>query len=277
MNFGYLLVVSKIDKIDYLDMAYVLAMNIKITQKQGYDKVALIIDDKSRLEKLKSPWVFDQVIEWSGAGGWNGRSYMDLLTPWDNTICLDVDMLFFRDISHCVDYFVDNCDIYVPNKVYTYRGEPVTDNFYRRCFVKNDLPNLYSMFSFFKKTSHTDFFELNRAIINDPDIYSGLFLHNHVPRIVGTDEAFALSAKILDIADVISYDLEFPKIVHMKPMIQKWSHPAEKSTDHVGFYLGKNGQLKIGNFQQYDIVHYVEKDIITAEYISIFEGLLWQK
>lgn len=277
MSFGYLLVVSKTDKIDYLNMAYVLAMNIKITQKEGYDKVALVIDDKSRLETLKSPWVFDQVIEWAGADGWDGRSYMDLLSPWENTVCLDADMLFFRDISHCIDYFVDNCDIYVPNKVYTYRGENVIDNFYRKCFVKNDLPNLYSMFSFFKKDCREEFFKLNRAIINDPDIYAELFLQAHVPRVIGTDEAFALSAKILDIADIISYDLELPKIVHMKPMIQNWSHPADKVTDHVGFYLGKNGQLKIGNFQQYDIVHYVEKDIITAEYVSIFEELLWKK
>jgi hypothetical protein len=277
MSFGYLLVVSKTDKIDYLNMAYVLAMNIKITQKEGYDKVALVIDDKSRLETLKSPWVFDQVIEWADADGWDGRSYMDLLSPWENTVCLDADMLFFRDISHCIDYFVDNCDIYVPNKVYTYRGENVIDNFYRKCFVKNDLPNLYSMFSFFKKDCREEFFKFNRAIIKDPDIYAELFLQAHVPRVIGTDEAFALSAKILDIADIISYDLEFPKIVHMKPMIQNWSHPADKVTDHVGFYLGKNGQLKIGNFQQYDIVHYVEKDIITAEYVSIFEELLWKK
>jgi hypothetical protein len=278
MSFGYLLVVSEIDKVDYLDMAYTLAMNIKITQKEGYDKIALVIDDKSRIKRLKSPWVFDQVIEWNEAKGWNGRSYMDLLSPWDYTVCLDADMLFFRDVSHCIEYFIDNCDLYIPNKVYTYRDERVISNFYRKCFVNNELPNLYSMFSFFKKNTYSEkFFKLNRAIIKNPDMYSELFLRKHIPRIIGTDEAFALAAKILDITDEISYDLEFPKISHMKPMIQNWSHPAEKFTDHVGFYIGKTGNLKIGNFQQYDIVHYVEKDLITAEYISIFEELLWKK
>jgi hypothetical protein len=278
MNFGYLLVVSEVDKIDYLNMAYVLAMSIKITQKEGYDKVALVIDDKSRLDRLKSPWVFDQVIEWNEAKGWDGRSHMDLLSPWENTICLDADMIFFRDISHCIDYFVENCELYVPSKVYTYRGEIVTDNFYRKCFEANELPNLYSMFTFFKKTDTSKlFFEINRNIIKDPDSFAECFFMRHIPKVIGTDEAFALSAQILDISDQITYDLQFPKIVHMKTMVQNWSYSAEKFTDHVGFYLSRSGQLKIGNFQQHDIVHYVEKDLITEEYVSIFEELIWKK
>ncbi len=61
MNFGYLLIVAEHDTVDYLSMAYALALSIKNTQKPGYDKVALVIDDKSKVEKLKSPWVFDHV------------------------------------------------------------------------------------------------------------------------------------------------------------------------------------------------------------------------
>ena len=53
MNFGYLLVVAKNDKIDYLKLAYALALSIKNTQKQGYDKVALVIDDKTSLKRFR--------------------------------------------------------------------------------------------------------------------------------------------------------------------------------------------------------------------------------
>jgi hypothetical protein len=45
----------------------------------------------------------------------------------------------------------------------------------------------------------------------------------------------------------------------------------------VGFYLKGDGSLKIGNYQQTDIVHYVEKDIITDELVSMLEEIAWKK
>ena len=96
------------------------------------------------------------------------------------------------------------------------------------------------------------------------------------PKVVGTDEAFALAAKILDISDQIAYDLEFPRIVHMKPMVQNWPWPANLCSDHVGFYLNRKGKIKIGNYEQHDIVHYVEKDKIDDEMINILEEIVWK-
>jgi len=279
MNFGYLIVVANHEKIDYLKLAYGLALSIKNTQREGYDKVALVIDDKSRIEKLKSPWVFDQIIEWSEQTFWDGRSWMDRLTPWEHTVCLDADMLFLRDYSHWIDYFVENSELYVANKSYTYRGDIVAGDYYRKAFVKNDLPNLYSMWTFFKKDSNVvkEFFDLGREIIKNPTEFSNVFLSEHKPKIIGTDEAFALASKILDIVDDISYPLDFPRVVHMKPMIQNWPWPADTWSDHVGFYLNRKGQLKIGNYQQTDIVHYVEKDKINDEMINILEEIAWKK
>jgi hypothetical protein len=278
MNFGYLIVVSQHDTVDYLKLAYALALSIKNTQKSGFDKVALVIDDISKVTELKSPWVFDQVIEWNQETFWNGRSWMDQLSPWDNTVCLDADMLFFRDYSHWVEYFIDNCDLYVANKSYTYRDELVTNDFYRKAFVKNNLPNLYSFYTFFKKDSTiaTEFFTLGRYILKNPTEFSNLFLSNYKPKVVGTDEAFALSAKILDIVDQIAYPLEFPRVTHMKGQIQNWPWPADNFTHHVGFYLNTEAQLKIGNYQQTNIIHYVEKELITNEVINIFEEIAWK-
>jgi hypothetical protein len=279
MKFGYLLVVAEHDTVDYLKLAYGLALSIKNTQKEGYDQIALVIDNKEKLSELKSSWVFDYVIEWNKETFWDGRSWMDQVTPFDNTVCLDVDMLFTRDYSHWVEYFIDNCELYVANKSYTYRGELVTGDHYRKTFTKNNLPNLYSFYTFFKKDSDlaTNFFNLGRQIIKNPTEFSNLFLSEHKPKVVGTDEAFALAAKILDIQDLIAYPLEFPRVVHMKPMVQNWPWPANCWSDHVGFYLNRKGQLKIGNYQQHDIVHYVEKDKIDDEMINILEEIAWKK
>jgi hypothetical protein len=277
MNFGYLIFVAAHPDIDYLKLAYALALSIKNTQKPGYDKVALVINDRSAVDKLTSPWVFDKVIEWPEQKFWDGRSWMDEITPWEHTVCLDADMLFLRDYSHWIDYFVENTEVYVANRVFTFRGEVVTSDAYRRAFTKNDLPNLYSMWTFFKKDSGKEFFELARQIFINPQEFKNLYLSNHVPKVIGTDEAFALAAKLLDIDSEIAYPLDFPRLVHLKPSVQNWPWDAERVTDQAGFYLKSDGSLKIGNYQQTDIVHYVEKDIITDELVSMLEEIAWKK
>lgn len=277
MNFGYLLIVAEDPNADYLKMAYALALSIKTTQRPGYDKVALVLDDRKKLDRFTSPWVFDEIIEWSEETFWDGRSYMYDLSPWENTVCLDVDMLFFRDYSHWIDYFLDNSELYTANKSFTYRGEQVTSDYYRKTFTVNDLPNLYSFFTFFKKNSDRarEFFNLSKTILKNPKEFSNLYLNKYKPSVVGTDESFALAAKILGISDEIAYPLEFPRIVHMKPLVQNFPWEANKWSDHLGFYFTEDCQLKIGNYQQTDIVHYVEKDKITTEVVNLLEEKIW--
>ena len=279
MNFGYLIIVSSNNNIDYLKLAYALALSIKNTQRDGYGHVALIIDDTKKIKDLKSPWVFDHVIEWNKETFWDGRSWMNKLSPFEYTVCLDADMLFTRDYSHWIDYFIENSELYIAPNAYTYRGELITNDFYRRAFTDNSLPNLYSFYTFFKQDSKLveEFFSLGRWIIKNPTEFSNLYLSNRKPKVVGTDEAFALSAKLLGIENEISYNLEFPKVVHMKSMVQNWPWPANEWTDHIGFYLNVDGHIKLGNYQQYDIVHYVEKDKINKEMINILEELVWKK
>lgn len=280
MKFGYLLVVHQDheSEVDYFKMAYALALSIKNTQKPGYDHVALVINDLSLMKKCKSPWVFDHIIEWGEKDFWDGRCYMDKLSPFDNTVCLDVDMIFLRDYSHWIDYFIDNCELYVCNSAYTYRGEKIVESFYRKAFRKNDLPNLYSFYTFFKKNSNVcnEFFSLVRYITEYPTQFSNLYLSNYKPNILGTDEIFALSSKILGIQDEISYDLPFLKILHLKPMIQNWPWPADEVTHHVGMYLDEHGMMKIGNYQQYGIVHYNVKEFVSDEVVSILEERAWK-
>jgi hypothetical protein len=280
MNFGYLLIISKNKDVDYLKMAYALALSIKNTQAPGYDRIALVTDCPNDIQQLKSPWVFDHIIEWNKEKGWNGRSWMDKLSPFEYTVCLDVDMIFFTDHSHGIKNLInEDTNLSMPSTVYTYRNELVTSDFYRKTFTANSLPNLYSFFTFFKKDTSivNDFFTLGRYIIKNPVEFSNLFLLKYKPKILGTDEAFALSAKILGIEETVSMTTEFPRIVHLKPMIQNWPWPADSVFDHVGFYFDKQAKIKIGCFQQENILHYVDKKIITDEHISNLEAIAWKK
>jgi hypothetical protein len=279
MNFGYLIFVSSSEKCDYLKMAYALALSIKNTQKGGYNNIALVTDDPEQVEKLKSTWVFDHIIKWNQETFWNGRSWMDKLTPFDITVCLDADMIFLDDCSHWIDSLRKNFELFLPSKCYNYRNQVVTSDYYRKTFTKNSLPNLYSFFTFFKKDSIyvDEFFNLGRYIIKNPKEFSNYFLSNSIPLVLGTDEALSLSSKILGIDTYITADLDYPKIVHLKPELQNWPWSSKAVTDHVGFYVSLDGNLKIGNNQQDGIVHYVEKQLMTEEIISILERKLWKE
>lgn len=271
MSFGYLIIVSDDGIHDYHAMAHLLALSIKRTQKAGYDNVALVTDNVKKLELYKTSWAFDKVEHWDKQTHWDGRSYMNKISPWKHTVCLDADMIFMRDTSHWIDYFVENCEMYVASNVLTYRNELVTSDYYRKTYKENNLPNLYSAYTFFKKESYMvrDFFELVQAITNQKEEFKNMFLEKEKPNEMGTDEIFSLAAQLLDIQDQISYPLEFPKFVHMKPMIQNLKTPIFKWSRDIGFYTNNIDEYKIGSFHQYDIMHYVEKDL---DFSNLFDG-----
>jgi hypothetical protein len=271
VSFGYLIIVSDDGINDYHAMAHLLALSIKRTQKAGYDNVALITDNEKKFNLYKTLWAFDKVEYWDKQSYWDGRSYMNKLSPWKHTVCLDADMIFMRDTSHWIDYFVENCEMYVASNVLTYRNELVTSDYYRKTYKENNLPNLYSAYTFFKKESYMvrNFFDLVQAITNQKEEFKNMFLEKEKPAELGTDEIFSLAAQILDIQDQISYPLEFPKFVHMKPMVQNLKKPIFKWSRDIGFYTNNIDDYKIGSFHQYDILHYVEKDL---NFSNLFDG-----
>jgi hypothetical protein len=270
VSFGYLIVVSDDNVHDYHSMAYLLALSIKRTQKSGYDNVALVTDNEQKYELFRTVWAFDKVEYWDKQTHWNGRSYMNKISPWKHTVCLDADMIFMRDTSHWIDYFTNNCDLYVASKVLTFRSEIVTSDYYRKTYKSNNLPSLYSAYTFFKKESSLvhEFFNLVQAITHQKEDFKNVFLEKDRPAEMGTDEIFSLAAQILDIGDQISHDLEFPKFVHMKPMVQNLKNSVSKWPRDIGFYKTDINDYKIGSFSQYEILHYVEKDLNFSNLIE---------
>lgn len=274
MNFGYLIFAKQNESCDYLSLAYLLALSIKLTQPEGYEKIALVTDIKDDIKKLKSPWVFNEVIYKELPEFWDSRSYMYDHSPWEYTVCLDADMIFNKNISHIIDYYSDIYEIGVVKDVMDYRNNAITSNFCRKAFIENNIPSLYSMFTFFKKSKKTkEYFDLVKDITEFPNEFKNLYFARYKPSILGTDEILGVASKILDYPVQLQDDLI--SILHMKGEIQNWNVPSNKVTNRVGFYVDRNCNVKVGAFKQSDIVHYVEKDLITEEIISLYEQKLW--
>ena len=274
MTFGYLIVISKSDTVDYLKLAYCLALTIKITQPNGYNNVAIATDCPSEISSLASPWVFDNIIEFNSSN-WDGRVEMDLISPYDATVCLDADIIMLEDISSTIQLLMNTTDLYLPTVVNTYRYEPVSSTAHRETFVKNNLPNIYSLFTFFKKGTNTQVFDTARAITKFKDEYSEEYLSMCFPKLLGTDEALALSLKIHGIPTKWFNYVKLP-VVHLKPQIQNWNWSATTISDYIGIHVTKHGEVILDKFLQRGVVHYVEKSIVTDEVISIYENILWK-
>ena len=137
---------------DYVRQACLAAMSIHATNK---DVSICLITNESVPTKYKH--LFDHIVEipwgdhakdedWKISNRW--KIYHAI--PYNETVVIDTDMLILEDISSWFD-FLRNYDLFYTSNVYTYRGELVDDNYYRKAFKTHNLPNLYSGFHWFKK------------------------------------------------------------------------------------------------------------------------------
>ena len=126
MSKGYIVIAQNSEDTNYLRMAYALALSLKITQSK-VSNLAVCVEDKNTVpEKYKK--VFDKVIEipwkddavdsdWKIDNKWK-YYYM---TPYDETVILDADMIFPTDVSHWWDTLSQK-DVWATTNIKTYRG-----------------------------------------------------------------------------------------------------------------------------------------------------------
>lgn len=280
---GYLILAQNNSSSDYVKMAYVLALSIKLSQTE-VTSVSLITDVPDSVPShykevfdhvIKIPWYDDALeTEWKIENRW--KIYH--ITPYDETILLDADMLFLSNIDNRWKYLSTNYDLFFTLDVLTYRNEIVSNEYYRKVFVENDLPNVYSAFTYFKKSAIAEeFWTLVEIIAKNWQEFYNRFLINSKPKHLSMDVVFALALKILGIEDQTTASFKYPTFVHMKSRVQNWHNTTDDWTDHAGVYLNRQGKLKISNYQQTGMFHYTENKFLTNHVEYVFEDLYKEK
>lgn len=262
MSKGYLIIAQNNSTVDYVKQSYLLAKSIKATQT--INKVCLITDKKPNYD------IFDDVVildtdsainsEWKIDNKWQIRN----LSPYDETVLLDSDMIFpNRDLSHWWEY-MGNFDICGASHVMTFRNEIANDDFYRKVFRDNKLPNVYTAFFYFKKNTE-EFFNLVEDIFKNKEYYS---LLKNPPEYLSGDVVFALAAKILG----IEFNHDVLTFCHMKAKIQGVESLTEEnwSTQLPSRIYEKN--IYINNFIQMYPFHYHDKTWLTNNLIEKLEN-----
>jgi len=255
MSKGYLIMAQGAD---YLNMATILARSIQNTQSE-IKNVSVITDQPSA-----DSTIFDNVIilqeDISGDSDWkiHNRAQFYDLTPYDETVILDADMLFIDDVSYWWNLF-DKYEFLYTSKVKTYRNEFVKRNPYRKTFEANKLPNVYSAFTYFKKCDKSKtIFELVTHMMSNWDEWIGRYASESKQLFPSLDLAIAMAVSILDIANECESPIDFPTFTHMKAGCQGWEYYNEDWKIHLGVYNTDQG-IRLGNHIQTGILHYVDK------------------
>lgn len=277
MTKGYVMLAQNNPTDNYVLQACVCAMSILAHNPES--KITLVTNDV--VDSIYTE-LFDNIIPIPGVDSaanaeWKIENRWKLyhVTPYDETIVLDTDMLILENVEHWWK-FLSNYDLYFPTSVYTYRNTKVVDNYYRKSFVSNELPNIYVGFHYFKKCDNNDiFYKWVEDICNNWKLFYKQYCKTDCPKRMSMDVTCSIAIKITDCeAAVTNKVVRNPTFVHMKPYIQGWKTAKSRWQDKVGVYLTSNLKLLIGNNLQSGVFHYTEKDFITDEIVEIYKNYI---
>jgi hypothetical protein len=280
MSRGYFAIVQNNADVDYLSQAYWLALSIRATQSD-VNNMSIMIDAETKKQITnKHKRVFDHIIDipWqdeSSESEWkiNNKWKVYWATPYDETVLLDTDMVFPTDVSHWWPIMAQQ-DFWATTNTKTFRGETITSNYYRKAFVSNELPNIYTAFMYFKKSDIvTEIFELTKYIFHNWQRFYHLFLKSDRPNHISGDVAIALAINILGYEHLTTRNncTEFPTFVHMKPECQDVPGLGTNWSKVIASSWSSPDNLIVGNIKQNYPFHYVDKDWVTRIDTSILE------
>ena len=263
---------------NYVEQACLLAMSLKL---HNTVPISIVTNDIVPDEYCH---LFDQIIPipWgdsAASSDWKieNRWKLYYATPYRETIIMDTDMLVLQNIDTWWK-FLSKYDLFFTSKVLTYRGTPANTSYYRRTFIDNNLPNLFSGLHYFKKCdfAHKFYNLLDIVVKNWKPFYEQHLEATHRPKHMSIDVCAAIVTRILDCESKITNTVvTYPSFTHMKPHCQDWHEVYINWQDQIGVYISKDGSLKIGNYAQTGILHYTENDFLTkTPVVEIYRSLL---
>ena len=275
MSKGFLIFSQNANGHDYLKQAYALALSIKVSQPIN-NAVALMTNDKVPDEYLHA---FDYVVEIPWEHTEEDRLFFSdsrwkifHVTPFDETIVLDSDMLLFKDITMWWDH-LSNFDLKFCSRINNFRGIPVVDTFHRKTFIENDLPNVYFALHYFKKSDLAlEFYKTLEFVIKNWEWHYTKFAPKNYQSWVSMDLSAAIAVEIMGLQEQVVSSMCPLEFVHMKTPLQDWKPQPNKWTDAVHYSLNSNKEFIVSNIKQSNLFHYIQKDFVTDAMINTLKG-----
>ena len=264
---GFLTFAQNTADVDYLQLAHTQAINIKKTQPNAL--CAVIVDDQTSKELTTvSQKPFDYVIilehdyaqetNWKLSNEWQAF----WLTPFKETIKVESDILFTRDISHWWTAFRSK-DLVLSVGCKDYLGKQSTSRKYRKVFDLNYLPDVYNGLMYFRFSSDASrFFSIARDIFQNWDAVRDQVLIDCRDPEPTTDLVYAIATRVLGEEKCTVPTMDFINFTHMKPGIQGWND-SQSWLEHAVVEIDDN-MIRINNVNQYHPFHYQDKNFFNG-------------
>lgn len=275
---GFLIYAENTGSIDYVHQAYVLALSIKASQKE-FKSVSLVTNIEQIPDKYLK--VFDKIlpIPWYDSPGTGfateHRWKLYHITPYEETIVLDADMLLLDDISTWWEY-CGNFNVRYASKIKNYKNEIIVkDIAHRKTFIENNLSNPYCALHYFKKSDTAfEFYKTLEFVIKNWEWCYTKFAPQHYQKWLSMDLSVAVALEVSGMHQEVIDNLSPLEFVHMKPAIQNWPIVPESWQTAVPAFLNSQGELFVGNIKQFKLFHYIEDSFITPELVNQLEELV---
>lgn len=277
MSKGFLVIAENSKLTNYVEQAYALALSIKMSQKE-ITSISLVTNNKVPKKIAK---VFDQIITipWTentiqSRYAVENRWKLFHISPYNETIVLDADMLMLEDISNWWSY-CGNFDLKFCNRVKNYKLEPILrDTFHRKAFNENGLTNPYFALHYFKKSEQAlNFYKVLEFVCNNWEWCYDKFAPVAYQDWLSMDLASAIAIEITGYHEAVIDTCSPLDFVHMKLPLQGWELSPASWQDTVPLVLNSRGELIVGNIKQTKLFHYVEKNFISKKILSRLEEL----
>ena len=251
----------------YIKASKTLAASIK---KHNKHNKTCIITDNHMLQIPNAVKNVDHLILFEGnsQGKFDKEWQVFKLSPFTHTIKLEADMVFTQN----TDWWWN--DLYQWDIVHSYDCRNYKDNIvkntkYRKLFIENNLPNIYSGLTYFRKSIWAMKYYLlcKRLTEKWPQVRDNCLI-NCFDEEPTTDVIYALANKMLDPFEILKVDYEWFKFVHNKNDVNGLT-PLYNNNDFLQTY--KQGDAYyLGGYKQSRIWHYYEKETMENLDARIF-------
>jgi len=277
---GYITHAVNSGSTDYVRMAYALALSLRRTQSEVSALTVVVADDQ--VVPSRYAHAFDHIITVPNVRPdvvrktWRVDNFVKFgrLSPYQETVTLDADMLFFDDVSHWWDA-LSHQEI-VGGAAYTYRGTLIEHNPLRLDLYAANFPDLHNGFLYFKsgECSKRLFEKMTSNMAAWEYTCRRHFGRPGVP--FSSDSAFLTALRDCGLEEAaISKTPGIPRFIHMKACLQGWDEVAATERDwrpYVDYHFDDNLFLYIDGRRIGDPFHYHVRDFISDNLLKRYEA-----
>lgn len=269
-----ILTVAQTGPVDYLRLAYLAAMSLKLTQPSNYSYLSVVVEPDRQVPDSYL-WAFDEVIRipWGDAAAnsiWKLENEWKLyhISPYQHTVKIDADMLFTSDISHRWRETLE--PVWFTNRVFNHQDHPIDDMSHRPYWKTGRLPNIYSAMMGWSWSDQAEIWFNTAGAITDnwADFMTDYW--GEVP-LYSTDLCYAIVADILG-----GYAPVSDGFVHMRSELTPGATPGTPWHHNINLTPVPGGEVYVGKYLQTLPLHYHEKAVITSDIIQHYQSQCYE-